>query len=142
MSSQFENLLKRYDYILPPELIAQKPALPRDSAKLLVYNKKNKKVSYDTFFNLPKYLPERAVLVFNETKVVPARLTLMKETGGKVRILYLRTVGNLIEAMVDRRIEIGSRLSLTSKLFFIVTRRGEYYFFKTVVSDFETFFHS
>ena len=130
MSSQFENLLKRYDYILPPELIAQKPALPRDSAKLLVYNKKNKKVSYDTFFNLPKYLPERAVLVFNETKVVPARLTLMKETGGKGRILYFRTVGNLIEAMVDRRIEIGSRLSLTSKLFFIVTRRGKYYFLK------------
>ena len=80
--TQERSLIVQLDYSFPPELIAQSPASPRDAARLLVYRKHDKKVSYDTFKNLAKYLPPRAVLVFNETKVIPARLFVRKETGG------------------------------------------------------------
>ncbi len=93
--NSFENLLNSYDYVVPPELIAQAPASPRDSARLLVYNRKEDKISYDTFLNLAKFLPKGAVLVFNETKVIPARFEAMKESGGKVRILYISSEDNL-----------------------------------------------
>jgi S-adenosylmethionine:tRNA ribosyltransferase-isomerase len=107
-----------YDYKFPASLIAQSPATPRDSAKLLVYNKKSGKVFYDIFRNLPKYLPKNAVLVFNETKVIPARLVLHKGTGGKVKILYLETVGKQIKVLSNKRLIKGSVLSLQTRAIF------------------------
>lgn len=101
-----------YNYKVSQDLIAQSPASPRDSARLLVYNKKSGEISYDIFRNLPKYLPKNAVLVFNETKVVPARLILHKETGGKVKILYLETEGEDIKVLSNKRLKMNSILSL------------------------------
>ena len=107
-----ESILKKYDYHLPKELIAQKPKRPRDSARLLVYSKKTRKVSYDIFKNLGKYLPKKAVLVFNQTRVIPARLMAEKETGGKVEILYLNARRNLIKALSNKKLAIGSQVTL------------------------------
>ena len=114
------RVLVRYHYQLPPELIAQAPASPRDSAKLLVYNRKMRAVSFDTFRNITKYLPKGALLVFNETKVIPARFTVQKETGGKAVLLYVRTEGKNIIALCDRPLSIGSKLKLGGKEQFIV----------------------
>jgi|SRR6266481_4691732 len=127
--SSFEDLLKKYDYVLPPSLIAIAPASPRDSAKLLVYDRESRKTYFDRFSNLGKYLPKNAVLVLNDTKVIPARLALAKETGGRVKILYLGTKGNLIEALAEKKLELGMTLSLTPKIIFRVVKKEENHYF-------------
>ncbi len=109
---KFETLLKEYDYEFPKELIAQKAASPRDSARLLVYNRKTKKTFFDNFKNLGKYLPKNSVLVFNQTKVVPARLRVLKQTGGKATLLYIKTNSNKLVFIADRKLTIGSTLTI------------------------------
>ena len=132
-----EKTLKKYDYLVPPNLIAQKPAHPRDSAKLLIYTKPKifshsaecENIAFDTFINISKYLPKNSVLVFNDTKVLPARLILKKQTGGRVRILYTETKNGLMEVMADRKLNIGSKLILTPKIYFSVKNRSEKYYY-------------
>jgi S-adenosylmethionine:tRNA ribosyltransferase-isomerase len=84
--------LSTYDFELPQNLIAQKPASPADTCRLLVLDRKTKKITDEKFLNLPKYLNKGDVLVFNNSKVLPARLIGKKETGGKVEILLLRQI--------------------------------------------------
>jgi len=79
-----------FDYKLPKALIAQTPAVPRDTSRLLVYDRKTKKVVHDRFYNLPKYLKPTDVLVFNNSKVFPARLLGHKDTGGRAEALLLK----------------------------------------------------
>ncbi|OGY89002.1 MAG: tRNA preQ1(34) S-adenosylmethionine ribosyltransferase-isomerase QueA [Candidatus Komeilibacteria bacterium RIFCSPLOWO2_01_FULL_52_15] len=123
--------LQKYEYSFPPELIAQKPAVPRDAARLLVFKKKEKKIFHDIFKNLAAYLPLGAVLVCNDTKVLPARLIAYKSTGGKVEILYIATVRGLLQVLADRKIAAGSRLALTSRLFFDVAKSdGRFYYLR------------
>ena len=75
---------KTYDYFLPEELIAQTPKEPRDSARLLVYNRKTDKIEHKIFRDILDYLKEGDVLVLNTSKVIPARLFGVKvETGAK-----------------------------------------------------------
>ena len=103
--------LEQFDYSFPKDLIAQAPAKPRDSARLLVYNRSTGEVSFDTFLNLPKYLPPQAVLVFNETKVIPARFTVTKPTGGICALLYLSKVADQkIKVLSDKKLTVGSNL--------------------------------
>ncbi|MDD5547674.1 MAG: tRNA preQ1(34) S-adenosylmethionine ribosyltransferase-isomerase QueA [Candidatus Pacebacteria bacterium] len=127
---KFSRVLHDYNYEVSPELIAQKPASPRDSAKLLIFHKKTGKVNYDIFRNIIKYLPPKAVLVFNQTKVIPARLEVTKQiTGGKARILYLETIGDKIKVMTDRFLPIGIKVFVDQKLFFTVEGQQEKYYF-------------
>ncbi|MDQ7037652.1 MAG: tRNA preQ1(34) S-adenosylmethionine ribosyltransferase-isomerase QueA [Aquificota bacterium] len=82
-----------FDYHLPEELIAKYPAVPRHSARLMVLSRKDRSIRHDVFWNLPDYLEEGDLLVFNDTKVLPARLHGRKPTGGKVEVLltdYIR----------------------------------------------------
>lgn len=80
-----------YYYELPQEQIAQKPVEPRDSAKLLVYNKQKDLVEHKVFKNIVDYLNKGDVLVINNTKVIPARLFGIKqETGAKIEIFLLK----------------------------------------------------
>lgn len=110
--SSLENLLKAYDYELPPELIAQEPATPRDSARLLVYDRTTKCSSMDTFRHLPSYLPEGAVLVFNQTKVIPARFTVTKESGGKAEFLYTGHDQTRIFGLCNKKLPLGSTVNI------------------------------
>ena len=86
--------LKQFDYHLPAELIAQEPVRPRDHSRLLVLQKKNNKIIHDHFYNLPKYLQAGDVLVFNNSKVIPARLYGKKESSGKIEIFLLHKKQN------------------------------------------------
>lgn len=79
--------LSEFDYFLPPELIAQKPARPRDAARLLVLNKRTGQIKHEIFKNIGKYLKSGDVLVINDSRVIPARLIGKKNSGGKVEIL-------------------------------------------------------
>lgn len=82
-----------YDYKLPPELIAQNPAVPRDSSRLLVVNSPTTDTEtaplHHIFHDLPALLHSGDLLVMNNTKVIPARLYGHKSTGAKIQVLLL-----------------------------------------------------
>ncbi|MBR3907166.1 MAG: S-adenosylmethionine:tRNA ribosyltransferase-isomerase [Bacteroidaceae bacterium] len=82
-----EIAIAEYDYPLPDERIAKYPLAERDTSKLLLYNKGE--VSEDVFSNLPKYIPQGALMVFNNTKVIQARLRFRKETGALIEVFCL-----------------------------------------------------
>lgn len=73
-----------YDYNLPEERIAKFPLANRDHSKLLIY--KHGDISEDVFYNLPNYLPKQSLMVFNNTKVIQARIHFRKETGALIEI--------------------------------------------------------
>jgi len=78
-------------YDLPEELIAQTAAEPRDSSRLLVYNRKKDEISHRIFRNIEEYLNKGDLLVVNNTKVLPVRLYGEKiPTGGKIEFLLLK----------------------------------------------------
>ncbi len=79
-----------FDYDLPPEFIAQKPVSKRDSSKLLFY--KNGQIAHKHFSDISKVLPEGAKLVFNNTKVIPARLFVTKPTGALIQVFLLNPI--------------------------------------------------
>ena len=83
------NVLDRdsYDYSLPDSLIASYPANPRDSARLLVYNRKDNSITHSTFSKLFEFLPKDTVVLLNDTKVVKARIFGKKSSGGRVELL-------------------------------------------------------
>ncbi len=81
--------LADFDYELPEELIAQAPVEPRDHSRLMVVNKATGEIKHDYFYNLLSYLNSDDLLIFNETKVFPARLYGHKDSGGKVEVLLL-----------------------------------------------------
>ena len=85
--------LKEFDYVLPRGWIAQEPVKPRDHSRLMVVDRVDGRIIHDRFYNLPKYLTAKDTLVFNDTKVWPARLMGRKETGGQVEVLLLRPAG-------------------------------------------------
>ena len=78
-------------YDLPEELIAQYPVEPRDSSRLLVYDRKTKSIAHKHFYDIVDYLQKGDVLVVNNTKVLPARIYGAKEhTGGRIEFLLLK----------------------------------------------------
>jgi len=79
--------IQAYTYSLPEDRIAKYPLAERDASKLLIY--KEGRIKTDTYRNISKYLPEDSVLLFNNTKVVEARLLFQKETGGIIEIFCL-----------------------------------------------------
>ena len=86
--------LTDFSYELPKELIAQHPAEPRDHARLMLYDRKTGAVEHKHFYDLVDELRAGDVLVFNDSKVIPARLYGKRvPTGGKVEVLLLTPVG-------------------------------------------------
>lgn len=131
--------LSDYDYRLPKELITSGPKTPRDSARLFVYDTKTDVITFDTFKNIGKYLSHPSLLVFNDTKVVPARLWLTKETGGKIEVLLMmneyRRGDELIKGIVDRKLSPGVILFFKNGTELkVVKQEGQFFFFKPSVS--------
>ncbi len=127
--------LEDYNYHLPSELIANAPTKKRDAAKLFVYNTKTDEIHFDTFLHIGTYLPKPSLLIFNNTKVVPARLWLTKETGGKIEVLLmmneLRPGDTCIKGIVDRKILPGAKLFFKNGTMLTVERQEEQFFFFT-----------
>jgi S-adenosylmethionine:tRNA ribosyltransferase-isomerase len=85
-----------FDYELPPEFIAQHPAEPRDSSRLLVLNRADDSISHQYFHELPELLSPGDALVVNRTRVIPARLHARKRPGGgRAELLLLRRLDDL-----------------------------------------------
>ena len=144
---RFKQLLKLWDYQLPGELIAQKPAQPRDSARLLIYTRQHSPspkpgegkgrglhASFDTFKNLGRHLPKNSVLVFNQTRVIPARLKVQKVTGGLAEILYISHDTKLVKVLSNRPLKPGAVIKITrskaAQSFTVERRENQFYFLK------------
>jgi S-adenosylmethionine:tRNA ribosyltransferase-isomerase len=100
------------DYELPAELVAQQPVEPRDASRLLVFERGTGAIRHRTFAELADELDGRLAVV-NDTRVVPARLQLRRETGGAIELLLLERVENgAWEALArpSRRLRAGERL--------------------------------
>lgn len=94
-------LIDDYDYALPDERIAKYPLKERDQSKLLVY--RNGEISEDIFLNAVSHLPEHALLVYNNTKVIHARLLFQKSTGAQIEVFCLEPL-----APSDYALSLGS----------------------------------
>lgn len=103
--------INEFNFHLPKNLIAQSPTSPRDHAKLLIYRKEDKSVSLYHFYDLPKLLKAGDVLVFNNTKVFPARLN-MNIDGVSSEILFLEQISGVWKCMVKpgKRMKVGKEL--------------------------------
>jgi S-adenosylmethionine:tRNA ribosyltransferase-isomerase len=113
MAWEMQYKVADFDFALPPELIAQSPARPRDSARLLVLDRKTGDIAHRVFRDLPQYLRPRDILVLNETRVLPARLAARGPSGGRVEVLLLRPRSDAVwEALIKpgRRVRRGARL--------------------------------
>ena len=100
------------DYVLPAELIAQSPAERRDASRLLVFDRRSGDVRHRSFAELPQEI-EPYLTVVNDTRVVPARLHVRRETGGEVEVLLVeRLEDDRWEALArpSRRLRVGERL--------------------------------
>jgi S-adenosylmethionine:tRNA ribosyltransferase-isomerase len=87
MRSKNPLLVDSYDYKLPTELIASSPANPKDSAKLLVYDRKSDTVTHAIFRDILSFIPKNTSIILNDTKVIKARIFGVKESGGKIELL-------------------------------------------------------
>ncbi|MGB7538902.1 MAG: tRNA preQ1(34) S-adenosylmethionine ribosyltransferase-isomerase QueA [Anaerolineales bacterium] len=109
--------LEDFEYTLPPEFIAQSPIEPRDSSRLMVLDRATGAIRHAVFRDIVEYIAPGDLLVFNDTRVIPARLFAVKEgTGGRVEILLLRRLeARTWEALVGgKRVRPGTPLVLAS----------------------------
>lgn len=109
-----------YNYYLPEELIAQSPANPRDSARLLVYDRQTKKIEHKVFSDILNYLKAGDVLVLNSSRVIPARIYGVKEqTGAKIEVLLQKRL-NLTDweiiAKPFKRLKVGTVVKFNEEL--------------------------
>jgi S-adenosylmethionine:tRNA ribosyltransferase-isomerase len=113
--------LEDFDYHLPPELIAQSGAEPRDTSRLMVVDRKRGEIEHRIFRDLPQYLRAGDVLVLNESKVIPARTFATNPHGTGLEVLLVREVPTsqgLWEALLKpaKRARVGSRLTFADGL--------------------------
>jgi S-adenosylmethionine:tRNA ribosyltransferase-isomerase len=112
------------DYELPPELIAQRPLPRRDESRLLVCERRTGAVRNRRFHDLPEELPAGALVVVNDTRVLPARLRVRRPSGGEAEVLLLEPLGDgLWEALArpSKRLRAGMRLERVE----LVEHKGE-----------------
>ncbi len=105
--------LSAYDFDLPQQLIAQNPVAQRDHSRMMCLSRYNDRIEHAHFYDIVDRLPQEAVLVINNTKVVPARLLGTRPTGGTIEALLVRQEElGCWEALVRRakRIKLGERL--------------------------------
>lgn len=118
---EMEALLEEYKYPLPPELISNKPASPRDSSKLFVYDTANDKITIDKFVNIDKYLPADSFLVMNQTKVLPVRVLCKDEQNEDVELLVLTNEifpkDKYVKAIGSRKIHPGEKIFINKKYY-------------------------
>ena len=128
--------LSAFKFNLPKELLAEYPAKSRDESRLMVVDRKTKKISHKKFKDVINYFDEGDVMIMNDTKVFPARMYGNKEkTGAKIEVFLLRelnTESRLWDVLVDpaRKIRIGNKLyfgdndSLVAEVIDNTTSRG------------------
>ena len=122
-------LKSSYYYDLPENLIAQTPIEPRDSSRLLVYDRKQNKIEHKIFRDIVDYLNTGDVLVINYTRVLPARLFGFKDTGAKIEVLLQKRI-NLkdweVIARPFKRLKEGTRITFSQNLSCTILKKEDY----------------
>ncbi len=122
-------LVTDFDYELPQERIAQHPMEPRDHSRLLVVDKHTGAIEHKHFFDLPDYLKPGDVLVFNDTRVIPARLHGTKDTGAHVEVFLLtRKNATDWEVLVrpGKKLQVGAKINFSDELSCEVTEHTDF----------------
>ena len=110
--------LSQFKFKLPEDLIAKYPSESRDECRLMVVNAKTGEISHHTFKDLLDYFDDGDVLVFNDTKVFPARLYGTKEkTGARIEVFLLREL-NADNRLWDVLVEPARKIRIGNKLYF------------------------
>jgi S-adenosylmethionine:tRNA ribosyltransferase-isomerase len=126
--------LDDFDFELPSELIAQYPLTKRSNSRLLVLNRTNNSINHLKFKELPKLLNPNDLLIFNDTKVIPARIWAKKTTGAKVELLLERIIDKetfLAHLKANKPLKIGAELILgSSYLAKIIGREDDLFIIK------------
>jgi len=120
-----------FDFELPPELIAQAPLAERSASRLLVLDVDAQTRQDRAFRDLPEFLREGDLLIFNDTRVLPARLYGRKDTGGAVEILIERVTGTheaTVQLGVSKKPKEGGRIELADGSHAVVLGRDESFF--------------
>lgn len=108
-------LTSELDYDLPPELIAQHPVTPRDHSRLLVFDRSTREIAHRRLQDLPLFLHAGDTLIYNDSRVIRARVEARRSTGGRAELLFLRRLGpGLWEALArpSGRLQEGEELEL------------------------------
>lgn len=127
----YSEFINRYDYAVPKELIATRPEEPRENARLLTYRKKTGEISLGHFYDLPQILGPKMVLVFNETRVIPARITGTLSTGGKVEITVVGIQDLFIKTLSSRRVDEGAEVMVGEEVFVARKREKQFTYYTT-----------
>ena len=112
-------LVTDFDYDLTQELIAQHPMEPRDHSRLLVVDKKTGEIEHKHFYDLVNYLKPGDVLVFNDTRVIPARLHGTKDTGAHVEVFLLTrrdTTDWEVLVRPGKKLQVGAKINFSDEL--------------------------
>lgn len=121
MNTQKELLTSSYNFILPPKLIATHPASPRDAAKLLVYNRKTDEIIHTYFYDFEKFIPKDCALIFNDTKVIKARIFGKKASGGKIELLINKPLdANNINVYIRGKVKVDTKIYFDEDLVALV----------------------
>ena len=112
-------LLSEFDYILPEELIAQRPSDKRENSRMMVLNRDNQEIWHKHFYDIVDLLDDSHVLILNDTKVIPARLYGYKDTGAKIEVFLLKEKENhnwevLIKP--SKRVRVGTVIKIAEEL--------------------------
>ena len=114
--------IKLYDYNLPKHLIADYPTNNRDESKLMIFDEK-KSIKHAVFKDLFNHLQKGDLLVLNDTKVIPGRLFLKKETGGEVELLFHKSLSSQTAVCIfgsSRKLMLNSKLYINDNDFFVI----------------------
>ena len=123
LQTSAELLTKNYDYTLPEGFIATTPVHPRDHAKLLVYDRETDTVTHTTFKHLLDFLPKECDVFINDTRVIKARIFGHKESGGKVELLFNKTLDAYSSLVLIRgKVKVGTELFFEEDLVATVTK--------------------
>ncbi len=112
MMSNLDPLkVSSYHYELPEELIALAPHFPKDEQKLLVYDRKTKKITHALFGDIFDFIPKDSAVILNDTKVIKARVFGKKETGGKIELLLNSPLpDNHFLVYIRGKVKVGTKL--------------------------------
>jgi S-adenosylmethionine:tRNA ribosyltransferase-isomerase len=118
-------LTSSYDYHLPDGLIATHPVHPRDHARLLIYDRASQSITHARFDALESFLPKNCGIIFNDTKVIKARIYGHKQSGGAIELLINRPLNaHTINVYIKGRVKEDTPLifegNLTAR---VITRR-------------------
>lgn len=112
-------LLSEFDYVLPEELIAQRPSDKRENSRMMVLNRDKQEILHKHFYDIVDLLDDNHVLILNDTKVIPARLYGYKDTGAKIEVFLLKEKENhnwevLIKP--SKRVRVGTVIKIADEL--------------------------